>query len=874
MPCRLTSRRPTGHGGGCISGIQSHATLRIAETSARRPFVSVARGRRDNLPAEISSFIGRASEIAEIVQLVGTHRLVTLSGAPGVGKTRLALRVAGELRDTFSGGVWFVELASLAEPALVPSTLAAVLGLRVDEHQPPSQTIREHLRAEQILLVLDNCEHLTDACAELVDLLLQACPGLQILATSREPLGLSGEICWSVPPLRVPLPTMLASSASSARGVPSQAPSVAVVVASEAGQLFLDRARAVRRTLTLSEESATAIVQICRRLDGIPLAIELAAARVIALSPGEIAARLDDRFTLLARAGRAPLPRQRTLRESVDWSYELLTEHERTLLRRLSIFRGGWTLEDVEAVCDGAPSGEAHGANDPRDPVSSVSHHPSLAVLFGLVEKSLVVVEERDGGTRYRLLETLRQYAWERLHEAGEEVTLARQHWSWCVDLSERASTYLRTPHQAAWRARLEVEHDNLRAALSRTVEYGDAEPGLRLCVALWHFWIDRGYANEGYGWLRRLLALDSATPRTILRAAGLFVAGKLAFEGADIGTAQDLCEESLAISREVDDPHSLHRTLTQLGHIARGRGDLLAARQYYEEALPLRRELGEPVDVAVSLACLGHVARALHEYDHAQALYEESLELAEKQGHPAEITAAQHDLGRLAHERGNDDEAASWFAEALIVAQRIKHPRRMAYLLEGFAVLAARDQPERALRLAGAAAALRRSNGSILSPNDQAALERDLAPARRLLNDGRRRSAWEDGAALSVDEAVALALTRVLPSGATAPPQLESPASAPHSTQPDTTTATEADDVAAGGSAEHLTTREREVVALVARGLSNRQIADELVVSERTAEWHVANSLSKLGLSSRAQLAVWAARHGQSSDASTSTRS
>ena len=828
---------------------EPRGTARIAEPSGVRLFSRPVRVRQDNLPAEISSFIGREAAIAEVAELLKTRRLVTLSGAPGVGKTRLALRVAADLRDDFRDGVCLVELAALVEPALVPSLVASTLGLREEEGRSPTMLLQERLRAQQQLLVLDNCEHLPDACAVLVDSLLRSCPELHVLATSRRPLDLPGEVCWSVPPLTLPdqsavvvglatsadrptpgrsprnrAPRPAQHSAPAQHSVPAQQSVVDLLLASEAGRLFVDRAQAVRQTMALNDSSALAVAQICRQLDGIPLAIELAAARVGALSPGEISARLDDRFALLARGGRTALPRQRTLRESVDWSYELLTEPERALLRRLAIYRGGWSLEAAEAL--GSSSAD---------------------VLASLVDKSLVVAEEHDGETRYTFLETIRQYALERLREAGEEDHLAHLHRAWCVAFAERASHYLRGPEQAGWRARLEVEHDNIRAAIGRTIERRDAEPGIRICIALWHFWIDRGYSHEGYEWLQRLLALDAPPQRTVIRAAGLFVAAKLAFEGGDLVAAQALGEESLAIAREVGDPHTLHRTLTQLGHIARGRGEWLAARRYYEEALPLRRELGEPVDVAVSLACLGHVARAMREYDTAESLYHESLRLAVRQGHPPEITAAQHDLGRLAQERGRYDEAAAWYAEALPVALRINHARRTAYLLEAFAALAARQQPERALTLAGAAAALRQLSGSVLPPNPQLALDRELDPARQQLGEDRQLAAWTAGQALSAEQAVALALSPALPGQAAAP------------ALPDTLPG-------------RLTSREAEVVGLVGRGLTNRQIAEQLVVSERTAEWHVANCLGKLGLDTRAQLAVWAARQGLSAPADPSS--
>jgi non-specific serine/threonine protein kinase len=791
------------------------------------------------------------------VQQVRAHRLVTLSGSPGVGKTRLGLRVAAELRDDFADGVWVVELAALTDPDLVPSTIAAVLGLREDSHRSPSESLASALLTEQMLLVLDNCEHLTDACAALAALLLQSCPDVRVLTMSREPLELAGETCWPVEPLAAPDPVVLSAGPGLAGTSFGEHPSIDTLLASEAGRLFVERARAVRPGLILTDESALAMARICRQLDGIPLAIELAAARVAAFSPVEISARLDDRLAFLARAGRTAPPHQRTLRESIEWSHGLLSEPERILLRRLSIFRGGWSLEAAERVGSGQFKADELVADEFGETSFNSSagllrtRLPTLDVLASLVTRSLVVAEQRGGETRYTYLETIRQYAEQRLREAGEEAALARWHRDWCIALVESAATYLRSPEQAAWRDRLTREYDNLQVALGRTIEGNDAEPGLRICVSLWHYWSDNGNARQGLGWLTRLLALESASGRTTLRAAGLFLAAKMAFEGGDLPTALALGRESLAIAREVGDPHTLHRTLTQLGHIARGRGEWLVARRYYEEALPIRRELGEPVDVAVSLACLGHCARALAEYDKARALYEESLDLAVKQGHPAEITATQHDIGRLAADQGRYDEAARWFTEALSTASRLNHPRRIAYLLERFAGLAvARKQPQRALRLAGAAAALRLTSGSALPPIEQEALDDELASARRLLSNGRDLSAWDAGTALTTEQAVALALSPMLATPEPLPSALADPSDLPAS----------------------LTSREREVVALVGQGFSNRQIAQALVISERTAEWHVANSLGKLGLSTRAQLAVWVSRHGLTSSPSVAT--
>lgn len=801
------------------------------------------------MPAEISSFIGREAAIAELPGLVSAHRLVTLTGAPGVGKTRLALRVAEALREALDGDIWLIELAALSEGELVPGLVASTLGLRAEDRQAPLELVRQHVTARPAMLILDNCEHLTDACATFVHELLRSCAELRVLATSRESLGLIGEVCWTVQPLTVPDERSL-SEVAGPHGDTDKQRQVETVLRSEAGRLFAERAHAVRPGFMLDADAARSIAQVCRRLDGIPLAIELAAARVSALTPREIALRLDDRFRLLARTGRTPIPRQRTLRASVDWSYDLLSEPERAMLRRLSVFRGGFTLDAGFRVSSfgnrqGSPETRPFRGGNIGD--ADIPEPETLDLLASLVEKSLVVAEQRDGETRFGFLETIRAYADERLDESGETAAAIARHRDWCVALVEEAATYLRTPQQGTWRARLALEHDNIRAALGRTVERGEAEPGLRLCISLWHFWIDRGDSREGYAWLKRLLALESAAGRTVLRAAALFVAAKLAYETGDLPAAAALGEESLAIAREVGDPHTTHRTLTQLGHIARGRGDWLMARRYYEEALPLRRRLAEPVDVAVSLACLGHVARALRDFATARELYLESLNLARQQGHPAEITAAQHDLGRLAHEQGHDSEAAAWYAEALPEALRLNHPRRIAYLLEGFATLAASTQPERAIQLAGAAAAIRRMSGSSLPPSDRAALDARLAPAMSVLGPDRREAAWQAGLALSAEHAVTLALTERRPSPKVGP----TPASVPDPALP------------SGDRTDSLTAREREVVVLVAQGLTNRQIAEVLVVSERTAEWHVANTLGKLGLTTRAQLAVWASQRG-----------
>ena len=423
----------------------------------------------NNLPRQLTSFIGREREMAEVRRLLSTTRLLTLTGSGGCGKTRLALQVAADLVEAFAEGVWFVDLAPLSDPALVPQTVAATLRVREEPGRPILITLSEYLQPRHLLLVLDNCEHLVGACAELAQALLRACPHLQILATSREPLRIGGETTWRVPSLS--LPDLL------------RLPLVESLAEYEAVRLFTDRAEVVLPGFLVTDQNALAVAQVCHRLDGIPLAIELAATRVKVLPVHQIAARLDDRFRLLTGGSRTALPRQQTLRAVMDWSYILLSEKERTLLRRLSVFAGGWTLDAAEAVCSG----------------NRIETVEVLDLLAQLVDRSLVAVDREDAEARYRLLDTVRQYAREKLQDSGEETEVHGRHREWFLDLAERTEPELLGPEQGVWLARLEAEHDNLRAALtwSQQEEEG-GEAGLRLAGALGRFWWMRGHLTEG----------------------------------------------------------------------------------------------------------------------------------------------------------------------------------------------------------------------------------------------------------------------------------------------------------------------------------------------------------------------------------------
>ncbi|HYM70819.1 MAG TPA: AAA family ATPase, partial [bacterium] len=517
---------------------------------------------RHNLPQELSSFVGRDQERAEIVQLLSTARLLTLTGTGGCGKTRLALRVAAEVVPRYPDGVWLVELAALTDPGLVLQTVASTLGVREVPGRPWLSSLTDALRDRTMLLVIDNCEHVIDACAHVIDAILGACPGVGVLATSREPLRIAGERTWRVPSL-----SLVGSGAT----VTAEA-----AAASEAVRLFTDRAAAVQPAFAVTSQNAGAVLEVCRRLDGIPLAIELAAARVAALPVSEIARRLGDQLSLLNQGSRTALPRHRTLQAVMDWGYHLLSEGEQALLRRLAVFAGGWTLEAAEAVCPGR--GEAPLA--------------VLDLLTQLVLKSLVLMDEQDASVRYRFLETVRQYSAARLREWSEEPAVRDRHLDWFLALSERAAPEMVGSTQAAWFDRLEAEHDNLRAALEWALQCGRAEAGLRLIGAAWRFWFVRGYFAEGRGWLESLLRAGESTPAAV-RADALNAAGNLAVFGqGDYAAGRRFYERGLALWKQTGDGRGVARILGNLAFVAAGEGDPVAERALLDESLALRREL------------------------------------------------------------------------------------------------------------------------------------------------------------------------------------------------------------------------------------------------------------------------------------------
>ena len=763
----------------------------------------------NNLPVPLTSFVGREREVAEVRRLLGGTRMLTLTGAGGCGKSRLALEVARTLRADFPDGVWIVELAALSDAGLVPHAVAAALGVKEQAHRAVVESLARAFRTRALLLVLDNCEHLLTACAGLTGTLLQDCSGLRILATSREPLGVPGETIWRVPSLAGPDPLHL--------------PSVDRLAQFEAVRLFVERTAAVRPGFQVTAENARAIAQICRRLDGIPLAIELASARVRALSVEQIAARLDDRFRLLTGGSRAALPKHRTLRAAMDWSYDLLGERERALLARLTVFAGGWTLEAAETICAG----------------DGIEAQEIVDLLTSLVDKSLVLANTEDGAARYGMLETVRQYAGEHLDEAGTAAAIRRRHRDWYLTLAERGSAGLDGPQQKAWLDRMDAEYDNFRSALewSRRVS-AEIGPGLRLAVHLQRFWEMRAYYAEARARLESMIAGGGGvTPR--LRARALNVAGVLAYRQGDYPRTAALCGSALSLAEQHDDAYAAAQALHFLAHVRQSNGEYDQATAMMERSVELYEQVKYPRGVANSVDCLGEVARTKGDYERAEILTARAMRLYDEIGDARGHSHLLHNLAFIRLHQGRGAEALDLFRQSLMSAQDLKSPRDLIMAIAGLAAASKAAPPERVARLLGAVAGLLDSSGVHLEPAEQAEFDETAASMRARLGDQTFAVAMERGRVMVPDDAAAEALA--LAAAAAAEGQ--------------------------GGRREAeetpLTAREREVASLIAEGLSNREIAARLVIAERTAEGHVQSILNKLAFNSRAQIAVWAVEHG-----------
>ncbi len=684
-----------------------------------------------NLPIQLTSFIGRMREIAEVKGLLAAARLVTLTGSGGAGKTRLALQVAADVVEGYPDGVWLAEFAPIADPALVPKTVASALNVPEHPGRDMMETLVDALRPKALLLLLDNCEHLLAACRDLAAALLRKCPQLRILATSREGLGVPGETCWRVPSLSVPEDL-------------GHLPPSEELVLYDAVRLFVDRAVATTPGFTVTRENAPAVARVCHKLDGIPLAIELAAARVKVLAVEQIAARLDDRFRLLTGGSQIVLPRQQTLRAAIDWSYHLLSETERVLLRRVSVFAGGWTLEAAESVCA----------------VGSVVAANILDLLTSLVDKSLVLAETQHGEARYRLLETVRQYARDRVVEAGEEAEVRTRHRAWCVALAEQAGAELRGPRQGVWLERLEVEHDNLRAALAwGRDDPGGAEAMLSLPGALGWFWFLRGYWSEAREWSEEALNRRCDAPRAI-RPRAYWSASFFAWRVGDDERAKMLGEEGLAIARELGDKYHTVWLLVSLGIVAMRPLAYREAAERFEEAIRLAREAGDKWWVSTVLSNQGILARRQGDFDRATALHEEALILVREVGDTAWVGYTLRCLGIVTLQQGDCRRAEGFFKESLRLSRETGFQWITTESLVGLAGVSNADgNYDRACRLFGAADALREAIGHRPSPQDQADYDRRLASTREALGEAAFAAVWAEGRAMTLEQAIEYAL-------------------------------------------------------------------------------------------------------------------
>jgi len=833
------------------------------------------------LPAPLTPLVGREQEIAAVCALLWRPevRLVTLTGTGGVGKTRLALGVAAAVNADFADGICLVALAPLIDPGLVLSTIAQALGVQEQGSRPLLEGLQDHLREKQLLLLLDNFEQVVSAAPVVAELLVAA-PRLRVLVTSRTSLHLSGEHEFVVPPLALP----------DLRNLPPPDR----LLQYGAIRLFVARAQAAHSAFVMTAENATAIAAICQQVDGLPLAIELAAGRSKLFAPQALLSRLRNRLKLLV-GGAQDLPlRQQTLRGTIAWSYDLLGQDEKALFRRLAVFVGGCTLEAAEAVCT------AQG-----DLLIDV-----LEAVAALVDKSLLRQEtQADGQPRLLMLETIREYALERLAASGEAEAVQRQHAIFFLRFSEEAEPQIRGAEHFLWRTRLEVEHDNLRAALRWTLESQEAEMGMRLAFSLVAFWRASNQDREGRNWCEQVLAQPGTSARTAARAMALLAAGAMTMFQGDLPQAQLLLEESIAIGREVGRAakRTLALALALLAYGALLQGNLGAARELAEEGVRLFREVGEAWGTALALNHLGRATLELGDPVAARPLLEESAALF-RAGNMQRLAMPLNTLGRVALRQGDDTGARAYCEEALAVARATGDELFIAEALaqlgtvalhvgdsgqatalyqqsltliwtrgyreciaEDLAGLAATasllGQPERAARLFGAVEALREVSGIRLSPLPRADYDRAVEGIRAHLDEATFAQAWEKGRAMPLEQAIAEALaTQDEPPTGTKFPQVNEeetssvvPPGTPLSQSPRALSPRRALKQHFGG----LTSREREVACLVAQGKSNRAIADELVVGVSTVEAHITHIFTKLGFSSRAQIAAWAVDKG-----------
>ncbi|MFC7448078.1 protein kinase domain-containing protein [Rhodococcus daqingensis] len=772
----------------------------------QRSSTGASAGGKGNLPVELSTFVGRRTELTEARRLLASSRLVTLTGIGGVGKTRLALRVATKAQRDFGDGVWLVELGELRDGALLADVTAAVLGLRPQSTRPTQEVLVDFLAPRELLLVLDNCEQVVDAAAQLSETLLRACPKLRILTTSREALATGGETVLRVPPLTVPDP-----EESSLRGIPSY----------DAVTLFLERADAALPGFELTEDNTTTVASICRRLDGLPLPIELAAARLRALSPDQVLRRLTDRYSLLTRGSRGAPTRQQTLRLCIDWSYGLCTPAEQQVWAQLSVFAGTVELDAAEQVCrlDAQPDG-------------------LFDVLASLVDKSILIREDSGTAVRFRMLETLREYGREKVQESGEFADLRRRHRDWYRQLALDAEAAWISARQLDWIARLDREQPNLREALEFSLtEDADSDSVLAFAAALQPFWFSRGQLSEGRRWFDRALAVRPGTASAV-RAKALARSCPLAERQGDLAAATRMAAEARSLADQTTDPLAHAFVDFAQGVHDVFSGDLTQARARLERAYDVFVAQGHLYSQVLVLLHLGWACELQQDTAGALVCHERALAITESHGESVCRSQALWATAVAVWRRGDHDRALRLLQQGLRLTRRRRDPLTTATCLEALAwISSAEGSARRIAVLIGAAQALGQVTGSstVVFPNLLVFHEECERNARRALGARAFEVAHRDGTSMDLDAAIAFALG-------------EKPEAAPSTRGPST----------------ELTRRERQVADLVAEGLTNKAIAARLVIAQRTTEGHVEHVLAKLGFTSRAQIAAWVVEQGK----------
>ncbi len=766
--------------------------------------------RGQSLPVQLTSFIGREREIAEVKRLLASTRLLTLTGPGGAGKTRLALQVASELEDRYPHGAWFVDLSPRSESALVVPAIASVFQLRELKDEPLGTLLTNYLLAKHALIILDNCEHLIQACVQIADTLLHACPQLTILATSRQVLGIGGETAFRVAPLALP----------DAQNAPLE-----TLARFEAIRLFVERARAADHALQFSGVNAPVIARICQRLDGMPLAIELAAARVRSLSVEQIARRLDDRFRLLTQGSRTAPTRQQTLRAAIDWSYGLLSESEQALWRRLSVFAGGWTLEAAEAVCsdDGVRPGDA-----------SLAPAEVMDLLAALVDKS-VVNPPREVG-RYHLLETVRQYGYDKLVESGEAQTVYGRHLEWLVQFAREADPKLRGREMLVWARRLDDELDNIRTALEWALEHGHGSGAAELVGSLAWYYFLRSNQREAKRWAEQAERLTrDAAPE--VHAEALFALGVAVWGVGEPQEAEPVLQQALLHYRASNNSKRVGFVLNMLGNLANAMDKNAQADQYYQEALELRKAIGDAWGITHTLQNLGYMAESRGDYAQARAIFEQGLELSEDLGDERMVARRLSDLGGIAYRANDFSQAHDLLARSISALSHMEEKFSLFDALRQLAqVMLAEGQARNAALVLGAIQSGPEELGWHVLAEEQRAIDESIASIRDKLGEDGLDDALNKGHAMTLDRIVEFALAEpaaLPPAGPFAPRDPNA-----------------------------LTPREVEVLRLVADGLSDAQVAEKLVISVRTVNSHLSSIYGKLGVKSRSAATRYALDH------------